>query len=199
MKIECRCGNFLPDSTDYIPYKASLVADQDRFDLIDAICANVQALFERHGLDAKDGTRLNAEIFHAVAPTLRLYERSQYLCGKCGRLLLERRGEPIFDCYSFKPDDPADSKGALRSKKMSQWRGSLTAHWGAGSLSPLGGSIWWDCGDGESGIEEFSEWEKLELRYHELFALLHGRDVLRGSSLRKDGEWVHTWRPPNTA
>jgi hypothetical protein len=29
MKITCICGNVLRDQTDYIPYKAHLVADQD--------------------------------------------------------------------------------------------------------------------------------------------------------------------------
>lgn len=116
-------------------------------------------------------------------------ERTMYECDDCGRLLVQKRGSQEY--ASFTPDE--SSKGILRSNAGSRWRGFLRGHWGAGALSSRGGSIWWTCGDGESGIEEFDDVARLEARYRELFTSLRRRDVLRDAFLRKDGETVHTW------
>ena len=35
MKYLCVCGHVISDSTDYIPYKAKLIADQDFFNFLD--------------------------------------------------------------------------------------------------------------------------------------------------------------------
>lgn len=191
VKVECPCGHLISDSTDYIPYKATLIADQDRFDMLDEIAAAAQRACETTGTG--DPTRLNDAIFRAVASMLRAHERAAYACSQCGRVLIQKRGEDNYEYESLSPDAGTDSRAILRSKKHSRWRGSMGGHWGSGALSKLGGSIWWECGDGEGAIEEFSTWEQLESRYHELLDVLQTRDVLRGSFLKKDGEVVHEW------
>jgi hypothetical protein len=37
MKIGCRCGALIRDQTDFLSYKAYLVADQDWFDVLDEL------------------------------------------------------------------------------------------------------------------------------------------------------------------
>ena len=171
----------MPDNTDRIPYKAYLIADEDWHEMINAIVANVQAVPP-------------SKVFPVVAQTRQWYVRLMFQCTQCGRLLVEKRGE-MFNYYSFPPDDRADSKDALRTVKQSHWKGTLCGYWGEGSLSKSGNSIWWECGDGEHGMEEFSEWDTLAARYRELFTALRRRDVLWGAFLKKDGEMVHYWPP----
>ena len=177
MKIECPCGHMIPDNTDFQSWKAYLIADQDQPDLFDEIEA------------MPEGKRAIA----AIMTAFRAHKRAVYQCSDCGRLLLQQRGDRIHDYVSFRPDDATAAKGALRSKKGARWRGSMVGHWGAGSLSDKDGSLFWDCSDDESGLEEFDTWEALESRYREMFENLRQRDVLRGCMLKKDGEVVHHW------
>src|SRR5690349_11379785 len=117
-------------------------------------------------------------------------ERSMFECVECGRVLIETADRARF--LSFTPEEGAP-RGVLRSIHGSRWRGFLRGHWGAGSLSPKGGSLWWTCGDGEEGLEEFATWDALEARYRQVFAELRRRDVVRSAFLLKDGAPAHEW------
>ena len=171
VKITCPCGGVIADNTDFISRKGYLVADQDYFDL-------------QEDLESEDRVRRR--------DALRRWERLLYQCPDCGRLLVESR-EHQHTYVSFTPDDAAAAVGILRSKEGPRWRGVLIGLWGPGSLSDKGGTIYWHCGDGESGSEEFGRWEEQEARYHDLFRTLRRRDVLRSAFLRKNAETVHAW------
>jgi len=88
MKFKCICGNVLSDSTDDIPYKARLVADED-WNEFTTSCESPQ------GYD----WRLVTEI---------------YQCPNCGRLRFEKPpGRVVF----FEPEDANVSKSLFRSVK----------------------------------------------------------------------------------
>ncbi|HYC88319.1 MAG TPA: hypothetical protein VEO54_03840 [Thermoanaerobaculia bacterium] len=97
MKITCACGALLADNTDFISFKAHLVADQDYFDYLDALPRREQ----------------------------RQYQRVVYQCYDCGRLLLQNRAGDQHRYTFFTPDDAEAAKGALRSNLGSRWRGFL--------------------------------------------------------------------------
>ena len=37
MKIKCTCGEFIPDQTDFLLYKARIIGDKNYFDFLDTI------------------------------------------------------------------------------------------------------------------------------------------------------------------
>ncbi len=102
MKITCICGELLSDNTDFISYKAHVVADQDYFDYLDAAPGR-----ERHQ-----------------------YERAMYQCNDCGRLLLQNRAGDMHHYTFFMPEDATAAKSALRSNLGARWRGFLRGDWG---------------------------------------------------------------------
>ena len=88
MKFSCLCGKTLSDSTDDIPYKALLVADEDW----NAFIESVQSV---QGYDWRLITNI-------------------YQCPNCGRLRLEKPpGHVVF----FEPENETVSKALLRSVK----------------------------------------------------------------------------------
>ncbi len=86
MKFMCLCGKVLSDTTDYIPYKARLIADEDWDHFLDLA-------EQSKGFDWR------------LAPAI-------YQCPDCGCLRLEKpQGHVVF----FKPEDESVSKSLLRS------------------------------------------------------------------------------------
>ena len=86
MKFICLCGKILSDSTDFIPYKTRLIADEDW----------------EHFLDSNQ--RPEGHDWHC--------ETHIYQCPDCGCLRIEKpKGCVVF----FKPEDDIVSKTLLRS------------------------------------------------------------------------------------
>ena len=80
MKFECLCGTLIPDQTDALPYKAQFVADQDWFDLMEAI---------------------DEPTPHDIRTTLWRKLRIAYQCRECGRIWLNDKAGKL---HSFAPD-----------------------------------------------------------------------------------------------
>ena len=44
-KIGCPCGNLMPDNTDFLPYKAKFIADEDTQIPVEVLAKSIVALF----------------------------------------------------------------------------------------------------------------------------------------------------------
>ena len=86
MKFQCLCGKILSDSTDDIPYKAHMIADED-WNRFTESCERPQ------GCDWRLVTKI-------------------YQCPDCGCLRIRK---PPSDVVFFKPESESVSKSLLRS------------------------------------------------------------------------------------
>lgn len=78
LKIQCACGQIIPDQTDYLPYKGYVIGDKDWFDLWNLI---------EDIIEGKTTLKTNDEKIMAV---LRADpSRLAYECSGCGRLYLD--------------------------------------------------------------------------------------------------------------
>lgn len=125
-KLGCRCGHVIVDQTDFLPYKAEVLSDQDSgrvWDDTSAAAAEYAALrtaeerrrwiaayFNEH----YPSDMTDAEVIHdiLVGGMLR-HGRTLYECQACGRLWLQARpDENRF--ISYAPDEPGGT-GVLQS------------------------------------------------------------------------------------
>jgi hypothetical protein len=166
VKLQCRCGATIRDQTDFIPYKAYLVADEDWFDVLDDV-------------DARRGDDL-----------LRAASRTLWLCTSCGALHIDgHEGE----LHVYVPADGHPVPDLLRSHLLDRWKRPMAGIWWPGRPSGPPGELWWGSTHGDHGWEEFVSWPELERRYHEVFTRLRDDGTLRSAFLRRDGELVHRW------
>lgn len=172
MKLHCPCGRSISDSTDFLPYKATLFADQDHED--------VRMELERGG----DPWRVLRH--HTVATV--------YQCPDCQRLAV-LRGPHV---HWFAPEAPAPP--LLYSTLGARWRRPLIGHWreGKGELSWDGSTA---PGDKDEGafVTEFGSWEELHDLYRRTLERLASADLLRSALLTRDGEIIHRWPPAASA
>lgn len=194
MKIECMCGSFIYDQTDAISYKASFVADQDYFDLLDEIERHIHTLAATlRNTSAKDpaATSIVNQTTFNVSKTLRTFARRKiYQCTACGRLFVD---DVQFASQVFVPADAEQSKNLLRSIKGDAWKRPLRGHWNDGKDGPNKGELWWGFGDTEEGYEKFHDFETLQRRYLEVFARLRTRDIVRDALLQNGNDIIHQW------
>ena len=105
MKLRCECGEIIADQTDFLPYKAHLIADQDWFGVFDALDKIVS--------DVADARLTVDEAQTALRNTLSSESREMYQCGKCGRLLVHTlQGNTNI----YAPTSDEDSRHILRSR-----------------------------------------------------------------------------------
>lgn len=163
MKIYCKCGSPISDSSDFLYNKAHLVPDQDIEDLQNAIEQSRAA-----DLD-----------------TIWKYSKTIYQCAECDRLILKLNDEYHF----FGADEPEKSKYAVRSVFGESWQRPLRGNWsnGKGSLW-WGGGV-----EDQGFDFDIKSWDDLSQSYYEAFERLKDNRVLRDSFLQKDGEILHEW------
>lgn len=105
MRIDCPCGATIKDVTDYLPYKAYMIPDQEWFAVFEAV--DTQVIVPLH-----EG-RIGKHRAHTLAR--QLISRSaehMYQCWECGRLYIDRRER--LDC--FVPEDDHTHREVLRSR-----------------------------------------------------------------------------------
>lgn len=198
MKIGCFCGNVLRDQTDYIPYKAHFVADQDYEDLLVGIEKQLAQIMTENlaSPTATDTTQLLARV---LWDAMRLNTRAMYQCSNCGRVCVEDPDDPRLLQW-FKPENDAQWKRVLASVKGENskvWWRNLVGHW---DPSRTQGRLWFDPPPGKmGGVEEYADWQSFEIRYYELFELMKADGTLDGARLGIGNEGepirdVHTWR-----
>jgi len=165
MKIHCKCGASISDSSDFIYNKGYLVPDQDLEDLQSEI----------------ENTK------EVNLGTIWKHSKTMFQCHECGCLILELNDEYHF----FSADNPDKSKNALRSVFGEKWKRHLRGNWHNGKGSLWWGSGVKDQGY-DFNVED---WDDLLKRYYEVFERLKDEDILRDSFLSKDGDMVHKWSP----
>jgi len=165
MKIYCKCGATISDSSDFAYHKGYVIPDQDLEDL---------------QCEAEKSPELDLS-------TIWKYSKTIFQCHECSCLILELNNEYHF----FSADDPEKSQYAVRSVFGEQWKRHLGGNWynGKGSLW-WGGGV-----EDQSFDSNVKNWDELSERYYEAFERLKSNDILRGSFLRKEGEIVHEWPP----
>lgn len=197
MKIGCLCGNVLRDQTDYIPYKAYFVADQDYYGLVEEIEKQLPATLMQ-ALGSPTGANRAQLVGQALTDAMRSHMRTIYQCSNCGRLCLDDPDSPR-QLQWFKPEDNMRWKRVLASTKgegAKAWMRNLVGHW---DPSRSQGRLWYDPPPGEKGgYEEFTDRANLERRYYDLFGLLKAEGHLAGARLGigREGEPIrdiHSW------
>lgn len=129
MKISCKCGHWIVDQTDYLPYKGMIIRDQDEEDVMQQISDDVVSFInaivagrrehwikERYeGIgDELDDDNVVADILTRcwAARSLDIYQ-----CEECGRVFIDkytRSGE--MRCFTPEEEDWA---GTLKSERFS--------------------------------------------------------------------------------
>ncbi|WP_106401705.1 hypothetical protein [Actinocorallia populi] len=169
MKIRCACGGVIIDNTDFLPGKAYLIADQDWEDAI------------------------GPESGETARQRLRDWSRPMWQCQECGSLYIDDREGNV---HCFRPASADAPRDLLSSFHGERWKRPLRGSWTASRTSAPPGELWWGGGE-DSRFEEFSSWEELERRYHEVFQRLLDEDVLRDALLRRGSRLIHRWPPPS--
>ena len=105
MKIGCYCGATILDSTDCLPTKGHLIADEEWFSVYDAIDDEV--------VDPVSTGKMTAEEAHMKSRRI-LSSRSwlMWQCSTCGRLYIDDLNGKL-QCYV--PEHPETDRQVLRS------------------------------------------------------------------------------------
>lgn len=164
MKFACTCGHVILDGTDYIPYKAHVISDQDIFDA------------------AEMSDRGSGDWFPTL--TRRLYE-----CTACGRLWIEG---PDGELAGYAPE--ARTGQILAPAAGDAWRALLRAVWRDQPIVPGAKPGTLHCARGNrEQARLFTEWAALETAYHETLLARRAEGTLRDASLVRNGVIVHQW------
>jgi predicted RNA-binding Zn ribbon-like protein len=128
VKLLCPCGYVISDTTDFLPYKASLMPDQDQEAFWDSLSSGLAELMAATRADRREewlrqnmsGAPLDADddslVFHFATSLNHRYTRTVYQCERCGRLFLDDPANKS-RVVSFVPDDAAAARGVLASRQ----------------------------------------------------------------------------------
>jgi len=106
MRIDCRCGATISDSTDCLSHKARLTPDQDLYGVWDGIDEEVIDRVASGELAVRDAYMKSRGII--ASPT-----RLMWQCVECGRLYIDGPNEKL---YCFVPENEETEKRILRSR-----------------------------------------------------------------------------------
>ncbi len=183
MHFFCECGYRVTDITDYISYKARIIADQDWFDFYDRIEAAIKS-------DETDKEKIINEFWR---DTLDI-SNAMYQCPKCGCIFIS--GERTI-LHAFKPVREVPVK-LLRSAKGEKWQGTLYAEWedDKPQWSKHHGYIWPDV-NLDFDIPGFDDYNSFVEKYYEIFEELKNRGVIRYARLKRNKQILHYWETSN--
>ena len=191
MKIHCECGHVIYDQTDYLPGKAYLVADQDYFDLAEALEAQVTKAAEAGRIGGPGvGAAIRQALENTRAALNRYARRTVYQCSACGRLFVD---DTQFQSQVFAPKDEAVSRDLLRSIEGDRWKRNLRGHWNDRHDGPDKGELWWGFGGADEGYERHDDLDILTQRYYEVLGRLQAKETLRSAFLNRNAETLHQW------
>jgi len=171
-KIICECGYVIPDTTDYIWYKARVIADQDFDDFFDEI---------------------ESECPHKAPSKARGYFNDMFQCPECGTLIID---DTDGERYDFPPLNKEKWGKVTLSCKGEKWKGHLYGnYYGANDIIEYRrnkGRLYWMTNK-ESGYIEDMTLEELRDKYYKKFEELNSLGILRSSYLNIDGNGEHNW------
>ena len=167
MKLRCECGGLIHDTTDGLPNKAELLADQDLFDLVEEL----------------------EKAPSSSARALSAFTRSIYQCEGCGRLLVPDTEGRV---HAFRPDEAAWPK-ILGSKRGDRYPVALSGQWKVWTQPAEGEVSWPTAGGKPGGFETFKDRGAFQARYYEIFEKLKAEGRLRSAWLHEGEKTLHRW------
>jgi hypothetical protein len=120
--FRCGCGNTITDITDFLPYKAYFLPDQDIDDALAKTMEEVAEFIEarergeqeqylkEQGLFPHTST-VKDILYHSFSHPTFEFGRSMYECEECGRIWMRARPDKNM-LVSYLPE--SDSRGILR-------------------------------------------------------------------------------------
>ncbi len=184
MHFLCKCGYRIHDSSDFLSYKATIIADQDMNEFWNLI---------------EKAERPHTEVIEIFYKLIKLMERSIYECPSCGRVFIENPEERsrlirFTPCLEGEPE-PDVNKRLLISSYGEKWKGSLYADWYDQKPEWMNhhGMIMPDLNIQLDNLN-FDDYEAFEKRFYELFEHLKGLDLINHATLNVNRKKVFTWQ-----
>ena len=106
MKIACRCGQSISDTSDYISHKAHFTPDQEIYGVWDGIETEVIDRVASEELPVEDAYMVFRSIMSSPS-------RTMWQCFVCGRLYIDG---PDGDLHCFVPENEETEKRILRAR-----------------------------------------------------------------------------------
>ncbi|KAB2856284.1 MAG: hypothetical protein F9K46_14410 [Anaerolineae bacterium] len=196
MKIFCKCGYVISDNTDYLPYKARFIADEDYFELMSVLEGVVTKLANTIWSNSEvDRAELLRRAHTGLWRHLSSFYRLMYQCPACGRLYvdkLDRAANP----EPFVPTEENPTKDLLKSI-LGDPRNHLHGYWKEHKNFGTGILIYQDK------REEFDSWENLRSRFYRVYEELRRTKSVKIARLEKDDgkvtELIYYWRADSDA
>ena len=184
MWIACPCGNRIHDNTDFISYKARIIADQDFDDMVEEINKAVQRKVSGEELE---------DVIDAIDDIIWRYaDKDMYQCPECKRIFIDGVPSRPREVHRFVPEGevPGD---LLISVEGSKWRGFLEAEWKDEKTEWMEthGSIYAKVNPSE--YYGFDDQQAFIKRYYELFEELKKAKRIRSAILWINGKRIHDW------
>lgn len=181
MHFLCKCGKRISDTTDYLSYKAHIIADQDWFDFWDRIDEAIQS-------DETDRKKVADDFFQDTGNV----DNIMFQCRDCGRIYISGKGREL---YSFCPETAAP-KNLLQSVKGEGWQVFLTAEWNDENpeWSEYHGYIFSTVNVEYDNLDMgFNDYDAFTERYYQLFEELKNKGIIRYAVMRRNKEKIHQW------
>lgn len=172
MHFRCKCGNSISNTTDFLPYAASVIADVDLEDYWEA--------WERKGRGQALGNLMDPLD----------YEQTIYQCEECGRIWFDDPENPAY-FISFIPEDKnVMVTGPIEGEK---WKGYIYGFSDLGMDRSIGSCF--TCWHNGKQREEhsFESYEDMRTYFDSKVEELKGQDLLRSAWINKDGETIYHW------
>ncbi|NOU71292.1 hypothetical protein GC098_07630 [Paenibacillus sp. LMG 31458] len=155
------------------------MSDQDWFDFLDEI----DSAIEKSGPSEIDKEKALMKI-RTLSSNL---TKKVYQCNKCGIVFINNNRLEV-----FRPSSDSVNKKLLRSAHGDKWKGFLDGDWMDNNpVWRVKGFIAASClAEGK----QYDDWEILEKEYYLIFNELREKNLLRSSSLKKNGNVLHAWK-----
>jgi hypothetical protein len=134
-KLRCQCGHIIVDQTDYLPYKARFVPDEDEDADLQTVAGNIlqfmlarehgeQGIIHEQVGDARpDDEDPITTLYMLVAGAIMRSGRRIYECENCGRLWVQKHaeyGKNVFACYAPEGEERGVLSSQHRRKNTSE-------------------------------------------------------------------------------
>lgn len=172
MRFRCKCGNTISNTSDKLPYAASVVADVDLEDYWEA--------WERKGRGQALGNLLDPID----------YEQTIYQCEECGRIWFDDPEDPS-RLISFMPED----KNVMVTGPIegAEWKGYIYGFSDLG-LDCTFGLCYASWNNGaRTERHDFKTYEEMRSYFDSKVNELREQNLLRSAWINKDGETIYRW------
>lgn len=127
MKFQCTCGAVIRDQTDFLPFKAQYISDEnwcDSYSKVSELILEfmksidegkekewIKEFYDSESIDWASRETVIEDIQSKIRTD---FEKAIYQCENCGRLYLETEGSDYFQIFRL---DEHENKAVLKGKK----------------------------------------------------------------------------------